>query len=222
MTWIKSKNLNITINFKLIIINKMETERPYAKVLKILLKDIAIKPTITSIAKEMDMSRVGLWKVLKAMQSKKLIALSPVGTGKTSAYIMTLNWNNPLIEKMLSLALTEEAMKNQRWLSSFSELENQVDFLLLYGSILHSPKEANDIDVLGIVSDKRHFKKIGEIIAKIQKTQIKKVHAINFTAAEFRQELEKPNKAFIDAVKQGIVLFGQENFIKFIIAISKK
>ena len=200
----------------------METEKPYTKVLKILLKDIAIKPTITSLAKELNMSRVGLWKVLKAMQSKKLIILSPVGAGKTSAYIITLNWDNPLTEKMLSLALTEEAMKNQRWLSSFSELENQVGFLLLYGSILHSPKEANDIDVLCIVSDKKHFKTIDKIITKIQKTQIKKVHAINFTADEFRQEIEKPNKTFIDAVKKGVVLFGQENFIKFITNMAKK
>jgi len=200
----------------------METGKPYAKVLKILLKDIAIKPTITSIAQEMNISRVGLWKVLKAMRSEKLIALSPMGTGKTSAYIVALDQNNPLTEKMLSLALTEEAMKNQRWLSSFSELKDKVGFLIIYGSILHSPKEANDIDILGVVSDKRYFKAIDETIAKIQKSQIKKVHAINFTAAEFRMEIEKPNKTFIDAVKKGIVLFGQENFIKFMINISKK
>ncbi len=50
----------------------------------------------------------------------------------------------------------------------------------------------------------------------IQKTQLKKIHALNFTQAELKQELEKPNKAFVDAVAKGIVLFGQERFIKFI------
>ena len=31
-----------------------------------------------------------------------------------------------------------------------------------------------------------------------------------------KKELENPNKIFIDAIKKGIILFGQEKFIKFI------
>ena len=53
----------------------------------------------------------------------------------------------------------------------------------------------------------------------MQKTQIKKIHALNFTEAEFKQELQKLNKAFIDAIKKGIILFGQEKFIKFLKSI---
>ena len=205
----------------LITINKMETTKPHIKILKILLKDFTIKLTITFLAKEIGMSRVGIWKILKKLEVEKLIILSPIGTGKTSTYIISLNWENPLVEKTLSLALTEDALKNQRWLSNFGDLEDKVDFLLIYGSIIHSPKEANDIDVLGITS-KNKFLEIEESIKKIQKTQIKKIHALNFTPVEFKGELEKPNKAFIDAIKRGIILFGQEKFIKFIKSITRK
>ena len=189
--------------------------------MKILLKDFTIKPTVTSLAEEVSMSRVGAWKVLKKLETEKLILLSPIGEGKTSAYSISLNWENPLVEKTLSLALTEDAIKNQRWLSNFGELEDKVDFLLVYGSIIHSPKEAGDIDILG-VTNKNKFLKIEEAIRKIQKTQIKKIHAMNFTLAEFKGELEKPNKVFIDAIKNGIILFGQEKFIKFIKRIIRK
>lgn len=189
----------------------MET---YKQILKMLLKDLAINPTITSLAKEIRMSRVGVWKILKKMGKDKLILLNPIGTGKTSTYIISLNWENPIVEKTLALALTEDALKQQRWLSNFAELEKRLDFLVIYGSIMYSPKEADDIDILGITS-KNKFVEIEDAIRKIQKTQIKKIHALNFTPAEFKEEL-KTNKAFIDALKKGVILFGQERFIKFI------
>ena len=200
----------------------MGTTKLSSKILKILLNEITIEQTITSLAKTTVMSRVGTWKVLKKLQSNEVIILSKVGTGKTNTYTIRLNWDNLLIEKMLSLILTEDALKNQRWLNNFAELENKVDFLILYGSIITYPKEAKDIDILNIVSNRNKFLEVEETIKKIQKTQIKKIHALNITPNEFRQELEKPNKVFIDAVKKGIVLFGQEKFIKFIKDLSIK
>lgn len=199
----------------------METTKPNTKILKTLLKDLAIRPTITALAKEISMSRVGVWKILKKLEEEKLIILSPIGEGRTSTHIISLNWDNPIVEKTLSLALTQDALKNQRWLSNFAELEGKVDFLLIYGSIIHSPKEANDIDILGVTS-KNKFLDIEESIKKIQKAQIKKIHSLNFTQAEFKGELEKPNKAFIDAIKKGIILFGQEKFIKFVKGVFRK
>lgn len=199
----------MTINHKLIIINKMETDK---KVLKILLKEFSIDHTITSLSKETGLSRVGTWKILKRLEKENLILLSQIGTGKTSINKITLNWNNLVLERNLVLILTEEAVKNQKWMNNFKELEKKVDFLILYGSIIHSSKEANDIDVIGITNK---FLEVERAIRYIQKIQIKKIHAINMTKKEFKEELRK-NKAFIDAVKKGIILFGQERFIKFI------
>ncbi|MDP3027480.1 MAG: hypothetical protein Q8N63_07255, partial [Nanoarchaeota archaeon] len=93
---------------------------------------------------------------------------------------------------------------------------NKVDFLILFGSILHSPKEANDIDLINLVSDENFFVKIDKIITDIQITQDKKIHSINLTEEELKHELKNKNKAYIEALKKGVVLFGQENFIKFI------
>jgi len=200
----------------------MEQNKSGSRILQILLKDFTIKPTITFLAKEIGLSRVGTWKLLKKMQSEKFIILSKIGSGKTNTYSINLNWDNPLVEKNLALSLTVEALKNQRWLSNFTELENKVDFLLLYGSIINSPKEAKDVDILGVVSNKNKFIEIEEFIKKIQKTQMKKIHAINFTPAELKQELENLNKAFLDAIRKGVVLFGQERFIKFIRSLIKK
>ena len=194
----------------------MEKNKSDSQILKILLKQFTIKWGITSLAKEINMTRVGIWKVLKKLEVKKLISLSPIGEGKTSTFIISLNWENPLLEKTLELILIEDALKNQRWISNFIEIKNKLNFLILYGSIIHSPKEANDIDILGVISNKKDFNFIEKAIQEIQKSQIKKIHSENFTKIEFKEEIRKPNKIFIDAIKKGVVLFGQEKFIKFI------
>ena len=199
----------------------MGKENTENKILKILLKQFSLNWTITSLSGEIKISRVGIWKVLKKLEREKLIILTQIGKGKTSTANIKLNWENPILEKRLSLILTEEALNHQRWLSNFEELNDKSEFTILYGSILTFPKEVNDIDILEVVSNKKNFLKIEEIIQKYQKSQIKKIHSESFTKTEFKEELKKPSKIFIDAIKKGIVLFGQENFIKFIKDIKK-
>ena len=191
------------------------------EILKILLKNIAKKHTVTSLSKEREISRVGSWKLLKELEKENLIIMTSIGPEKTSVLEVSLNWDNPILEKTLALLLTEDALKQNKWRYNFKELENHVDFLILFGSILHSPKEANDIDILNLVSNEESFMKIGKIITAIQITQSKKIHAINLTEKELKHELNNKNKVYAEALKKGVVLFGQENFIKFIKEISK-
>lgn len=203
-------------------INKMETIRKkLGRIMLILLKDLVTTHTATSLSKELKMSRWGVWKILKELEKDELIILDQIGVGKTSTQRIKLNWDNALTEKLLAFSLTQEALEHKRWRYDFADLEQEVDFLILYGSILHSPRESDDIDIIGIVSKEKKLAKISDILLKIQETQAKKIHSINFTQKEFRQELKKPNKAFVDAVKKGVVLFGQENFIKFIRELQK-
>lgn len=185
------------------------------KVLLTLLKDFSTTQVITSLSKKIGLTRVGIWNILKKLEIEHYITLKPIGTGKTSTYIVLLNWDNPLTDRILALYLTEEALLQKRWEANFSSLDNQVDFLILYGSILHSSQQANDIDIL-CIADKKNFLKIRQEINTIQKTTHKKIHAILFTEQELLIELKKPNEAFIDAIKTGIVLYGQEKFISFI------
>ena len=57
---------------------------------------------------------------------------------------------------------------------------------------------------------------IDEILNKLQIAQQKKIHDINFSQQDFKNELKRPNKAFVHAIQTGIILYGQEKFIKFI------
>ncbi|HLD19375.1 MAG TPA: hypothetical protein VJB90_05205 [Candidatus Nanoarchaeia archaeon] len=192
----------------------METANNEQKILIALLKGLNKKHTVTSLAQELQISRVGTWKLLKKLEAENLLLLSPIGSGKTSAFTIALNWDNSLTQKHLELALCIEAEKQQRWNDAFASLEKIASFMILYGSIIHSPKEANDIDIFIVAPAKEHSN-IDKTILTIQKTQLKKIHLIIFTETELKHELLKPNPAFVDALKKGVVLAGQENFIRF-------
>ena len=184
-------------------------------------KEPFVRPTATSLAKALNITRQGLWKSLNKLVESKLVILEPVGNTKKSAVTINLQWKNPITIKTLSLLLTRESSEYERWRANFAELENYESFTILFGSIIHSSKEAGDIDILTIVIDKNSFKPIGEAVSRMQKTQAKRIHLIDLTEEEFKEELKKQNKAYIDALKKGIVLFGQDNYIKFIEKITK-
>ena len=186
------------------------------KILMMLLKEPFMRHTATSLAKAFNITRQGLWKSLNKLAESKFVILESIGNTKKSVVNINLKWKNPITIKTLSLLLTKESLEYERWRANFIELENYASFIILFGSIIHSPKEARDIDILAIVTDKNSFKPIGEAISRMQKTQAKRIHLIDLTDEEFKEELKKQNKAHIGALKNGIVLFGQDNYIKFI------
>ncbi len=186
----------------------METKE---KILLILLKEG--KKTASELAEQLKKTRPGIWKSLNNLYKQELIVLDIVNSKKTGIKIIDLNYKNPLTRKTLSLILTKQALEHQRWIDCFSKLECYLDFAILFGGVLNNLSNAKDIDLL-IISKKKNFNKIEELILEIQKTQFKKIHVITLTKEEFREELKSRNKAYLDAIKKGIVLFGQDNFIE--------
>lgn len=171
--------------------------------------------TINILEEILGISHVGVWKILKKLESEKMIVLKIIGNKKNGPYIASINWENPLAKKIVALALEHEAVKHRRWSVNFAELEDKVDFLILYGSVLASEKKANDIDILSIISRKNISMEIEGIIMKVQKTQIKPIHNIILSPAGLKDELNKLNMAFVNAVKEGVILFGQDKFVAF-------
>ncbi len=92
----------------------------------VILKDFSTTQVITSLSKSIDLTRVGIWNILKKLEIEHYITLKPIGTGKTSTYIVSLNWDNPLTERILALYLTEEALLQKRWESNFKQFATNV------------------------------------------------------------------------------------------------
>ena len=202
----------------------METqEKTSEKIMKILVKEPLTEHTATALAKTLGMSRQGLWKTLSRLAREKLILLKSIAETKRSALNITLNFKNPITPKMISIVLEKETLKYERWKDNFAELQSHCKFIILFGSILHSPKEANDIDLLVVVKENKDFNAIDEIVLKLQKTQIRKIHMTDLTEEEFKKELKKnKNKAYLDALKKGIILSGHDDYVNFSEELSQK
>lgn len=186
----------------------METKE---KILLFLIKKN--KQTATQLAEQLKISRQAVWKLLNKLIEEEIILAEQLSNKQKSVKIISLNFKNQLLTKNLSLILTKEAIENEKWIQNFAGLEKLTDFVLLFGSILTNPKQANDIDLL-IIPKKKNFKEIEKEILEIQKVQLKKIHAIQLTNKEFYKEIKNKNKAYLDAIKKGVVLYGQDNFIK--------
>jgi len=192
----------------------METLKIDDKIMLYLLGHIDELNTNTKIAEAFKITRSGSWKVLKRLEQKRYIKFRELHKGQTSTLLIKPNWNYEALDLVLASYLKEESVIHQRWRKNFEELKDLADFIILYGSILHSPSKANDIDIL-IIADKKEFNHIQEHLDKIQKTQTKKIHSLVFTEKEFKEELKRRTKALNDAVKKGVVLFGQIKFVDF-------
>ena len=200
----------------------METIKTFDKILSILIKEPLTDHSATSLSKTLGITRQGLWKTLNKLSKEKLIYLNSIANTKKSAVNVKLNFNNPLTEKIVSVLLTKEALNYERWRFNFNEIKDYSKFMILFGSILNSPKEANYIDLLAIVNNKEDFAAIDKLMLKLQQSQLKKIHFIDLTGKEFKEEIEiNKNKAYIDALKKGVILFGQEDYVKFIMNLYK-
>lgn len=193
-------------------INTMDTGH---KLICILFKDFSAIHTASSLSKNLNMSRWGVWKILNKLHQDDLLELKMIGPGKTSTQAVYLNWNNSLTAKTISYALSLEAEAYARWKFTFADLETKAEVVILFGSILHSPKTAGDIDIL-LIAPQRNMLASESCIQNIQRTQEKKIHATTLSPKEFVQELQKPNKIFLDAIQKGVILFGQDKFIEII------
>ena len=193
------------------------------KILSILIKEPLIDHSATSLAKSLGITRQGLWKTLNKLFKDKLISLKSIADTKKSAVNIKLNFENQITEKVISLLLIKESLNYERWRFNFKRVKDYSKFIILFGSILHSSKEANDIDLLIIVDDKKDFHEISKIMLELQQTQIKKIHYIDITEKEFKEEIKiNKNKAYLDAFKKGIVLFGQDDYVKFVAELNKE
>ncbi len=187
----------------------MEKLSKEQEIIKLLFKDFLTDYNSRNISKLIDISHAGAFKILKKLENRSIVKSKRIG----NSVIYSLNLDNPITNKEIELALLLEAHMFRRWIEEFKELDEKAKFVILFGSIIRNEKKADDIDIL-IVADKEKFKEIKEIIENRQKFLIKKFHPLIQDIEDFKHDITNKNKAIIETLRTGIVLFGQEELRK--------
>ena len=65
-----------------------------------------------------------------------------------------------------------------------------------------------------IITERNKIKNIQRIIRDIQKFTNKKIHPLIQTIDDFIKDINDKNKAILEIIRTGIVLYGQEEYIK--------
>lgn len=186
------------------------------RILSFLLRNLE-QYNINQIARALDLSVGSAHKILKTLEENNIINAKELGNAK----YYSLNFENYEALKYCELILTEEKnslLKENKTAKVYAQdLERyNAEVIVLFGSVLSKEEQARDIDVLFIIKNKKEIENINKLCLEISKIRTKKINPLIMLKEDLTQNIKNKNKATIEIIKKGIVLKGEENFVKSI------
>ena len=174
----------------------------------ILFKDYATFYNANSISKVLNISHVGAQKIFKRLIQENLVASKTIG----KSIIYKLNFNNDYVIHLVSFLLADEANKFKRWKEEFKDLFKKDRIVMLFGSTVKDYAHARDIDLI-IVLENKEVTEVNEILKRKEEVLPKKLHTIKLNHHDLLENLKKKERAFVDIIKNAIILYGQEKYV---------
>ncbi len=185
--------------------------RKERETLLILFKDFTNFYNANSISEVLNISHVGAQKIFKRLLRENLVVSKTIG--KSITY--KLNFNEGYVTQLIAFLLADEANNFKRWKEEFKELFNKNKIVIFFGSAVKDYSHACDVDLM-IVLENKEVKKVNGILNKKGESLPKKLHTIKLTFKDLFNNLKKRDKAIIDIVKNGVVLYGQDKYVEIL------
>lgn len=179
------------------------------EILLLLFKDFTSFYNANSISKVLNISHVGAQKIFKRLLNENLVISKTIG--KSITY--KLNFNNDYVPHLVSFLLADEANNFKRWKEEFKELFKKDRIVTLFGSAIKDYAHARDIDLM-IVLENKDVREVNEILKKKEEILPKKLHVIKLNHQDLLDNLKKKDKAFVDIIKNAIILYGQDRYVE--------
>ena len=90
---------------------------------------------------------------------------------------------------------------------------------MLFGSAIKDYAHAHDIDLM-IVLENKDVSDINEIVKKKEEVLPKKIHTIKLNHHDLLENLKKKDNAFVDIIKNAIILYGQDKYVRVLKNVS--
>ncbi len=181
----------------------------------LLFKEYTTFYNANSTSKVLNISHVGAQKILKRLLQENLVVSKTIG--KSITY--KLNFANDYVTPLVSFLLADEANNFKRWKEEFKELFKKDRIVMLFGSVIKDYAHAHDIDLM-IVLENKDVREVNDILKKKEEILPKKLHAIKLNHQDLLDNLKKKDKAFVDIIKNAIILYGQEKYVEVLKNVS--
>src|SRR3989338_10114748 len=162
-----------------------------------------------SISKVINISHVGAQKIFKRLLQENLVVSKAIG--KSITY--KLNFNENYVSQLVTFLLADEANKFRRWKEEFKEFFKKDRIIMLFGSTVKDYNHANDIDLM-IVIENKEVKEVNAFLKKKEEILPKKLHTIKLNRHDLLENLKKKDKAFVDIIRNAIILYGQDKYVE--------
>jgi len=186
-------------------------------IIQLLLTNSLTLYNINQIARTLNISVGGAHKTIKELEKKNIVKSTKLG----NAIYYRLNFSNKETVKLAALILIENKNlmyeKNPLVKIYGQEIEKiKAKLAILFGSILTKKEKANDVDVLFVISKKGEAKKIYKQCENISKIKTKPIVPLILLGDDLKEKIEKREKIISSIIKEGIVLFGEDNLVKIL------
>jgi|SRR3989338_589975 len=173
----------------------------------LLFKDYTVFYNANSISKRLGISHVGAQKIFKRLLQENLVISKTIG----KSIIYKLNFGNDYVTHILTFLLADEANKFKRWKEEFKELFKEGRIVMLFGSVIKNYTHANDIDIIVVIKN-NEIREVNAALKKKEEILPKKLHAIKLNHQDLLENLKNKNKAFVDIIKNAIVIYGYDTY----------
>ncbi|MEK6841382.1 MAG: winged helix-turn-helix domain-containing protein [Nanoarchaeota archaeon] len=186
------------------------------KIINFLIRNLELY-NINQIARALDLSVGSVHKILKTLEKRNIVNIRELG----NAIYYSINLNNNEAVKLSELVSIEgknNILRENKTANVYAQdlAKFNAKLIILFGSILTKKNEAKDIDVLFIIKNKEQVNEINNFCLEISKIRTKKVNPLIMLEQDFVNNLKDKNKAIQDLIKNGIILKGEEIFIRTI------
>ena len=189
------------------------------KILKFLLAHINSDYSINEIAKECSLAPNGAYEILKKFEEKEMLLPKKIANSKS----YKINFSSRETNKLLELALIPDYRESKikyRY-NDLKPLENITSLCIIFGSYAAKKEKPNDIDILFVIK-KLDYKKYSEALENIKRILPLKLHDVIQTKEDITTNIKKQEKLIIEAISEGIILWGHEFLIEAIKNAIKK
>ena len=188
------------------------------KILKFLLAHFDSDYSINEIAKKCDLSPNGAYEILKKFEEKGVLLVKKIANVKSYG----IDFDSIEANKLLELVLIpnyKESKISYRY-NDLKPLEKITKLCIIFGSYLNKEKP-NDIDIIFVIR-KLDYKKYSEILEKVKRIVPFKLHDIIQTKEDLNRNIKKGEKIIIQAISNGVVLWGHDFIINVIKNVAKR
>ncbi len=187
--------------------------------MKFLLAHFNSDYSINEIAKKCGLAPNGAYEILKKFEEKEILLPKKIANSKS----YKINFNSIETNKLLELVLIPDYRESKikyRY-NDLKPLENMTKLCIIFGSYITKKEKPNDIDILFVIK-KSDYKKYSEVLEKTKRIFPLKLHDVIQTKEDLTKNIKKEEKLIMEAMSEGIVLWGHESFIEVIKNAAKK